>query len=54
LKSIKRYFPAKGNAGFGLTWQKISIRVPFPPANIAAVSLFIFVLLAVSLSKNPA
>ena len=38
--SIKRYFPARGTAGFALNLVKGYRRVPAPPPNIIANTFF--------------
>ncbi len=38
---MTRNLPAKGRTGFGLTWHRMSILLPLPPARITAAILFI-------------
>src|SRR3954452_24583527 len=40
VKSMIRYLPPKGTAGFARSWERIERRSPSPPARITAIVRF--------------
>src|SRR3954452_18703927 len=53
VKSMIRYLPPKGTAGFARSWERIERRSPSPPARITAIVRFTRPMLARAPGSGP-